>query len=68
MICYSDLTTSLFPTVLTQAEINRFVAHLFDKDPPTARPANVPAPYYSENPPLEVSITVFFFVPLYTYR
>jgi hypothetical protein len=67
MIYHSDLITSLFPTILTQAEINWFVARLFDKDPPTARPASVPARYSSENPPPAVSITVIFFVPLYTY-
>jgi hypothetical protein len=67
MICHSDLITSLLPTVLTHAEINQFVAHLFDKDPPTAWPASVPAPYCSENSLLAISITVFFFVPLYTY-
>jgi hypothetical protein len=67
MICHLDLMTSLFSTILTQAEINRFIACLFDKDLPTARPASVPEPYYSENPPPAVSIIVFFFVPLYTY-
>jgi hypothetical protein len=67
MICHSDLTTSLFPIVLTHAKINRFVARLFDKGPPTTWPASVPTPYCSENPPPTLSITVFFFVPLYTY-
>jgi hypothetical protein len=67
MIRHSDLITSLVPTGLTQAEINWFVAHLFDKDPSTAWPANVPAPYCSENSPPTVSITVFFFVTLYIY-
>jgi hypothetical protein len=60
MICHSDLINSLFYTVLTQAEINRFMEHLFDKDLPTARLASVLEPYYSENPPHTVSIIVFF--------
>jgi hypothetical protein len=67
MICHSDLITPLFPIVPTQAKINRFVAHLFDNDPPTVQPANVPAPYCSENPPPAVSITILFFIPLYIY-
>jgi hypothetical protein len=58
MTCHSDLT---------QAVINQFVAHLFDKDPPTSWPDSVPKPYCSENPPPTVSITVFFFALLYTY-
>jgi hypothetical protein len=67
MIYHSDMIASLFPTVLTQAKINQFVVHLFDKDPPTVWLASVPAPYCSENPPHMVSITVFVFVHLYTY-
>jgi hypothetical protein len=60
MICHSDLINSLFHIVLTQAEIDWFVARLFDKDPPTARPASVPVPFCSENLPPSVSITVSF--------
>jgi hypothetical protein len=60
MICHSDMINSLFCTGLTQAEVDRFVGWLFDNDPPTVRPASMPAPFYSENPPPSVSITVSF--------
>jgi hypothetical protein len=60
MICYSDMINSLFCTILAQVEIDRFVGRLFDKDPPTARPASVPMPFCSENPPPSVSITLFW--------
>jgi hypothetical protein len=63
MICRSDLINSLFCTGLTQAEIDRFVGCLFDKDLPTARPASVPVPFCSENPPPSVSIHVSFGLP-----
>jgi hypothetical protein len=63
MICRSDLINYLFCTGLTQAEVDRFVGCLFDKDSPTARPASVPAPFYSENPPPSVSIHVSFGLP-----
>jgi hypothetical protein len=43
MICHSDLINSLSCTGLSQAEIDRFVGHLFDKDPPNVRSASVPA-------------------------
>jgi hypothetical protein len=66
MICHSDLITSLFQIVLTQAKIIWFVARLFDKDPPNVWPASVPVPYCSENPPHTVSITIFFAL-LYIY-
>jgi hypothetical protein len=52
MIYFLDLICFLSCTVLTQIEINQFVAHLFDKDPSTARPASVPTPFSSKNPPL----------------
>jgi hypothetical protein len=39
-------------------KIDGFVAHLFDKDPPTARPDILPLPYSSDNPPPSVRITV----------
>jgi hypothetical protein len=47
MICHSDLINSLFCTVLTLAEIDQFMACLFDKDPPTTQPASVLAPFCS---------------------
>jgi hypothetical protein len=58
MICHFDMINSLFCTVLTQAEIDQFVVRLFDKDTPTVQTASVPAPFYSENPPPSVSVTV----------
>jgi hypothetical protein len=60
MTCHSDLINSLFCTGLTHAEIDQFVERLFDKDPPTAWHASIPVPFYSENPPPSVSITVSF--------
>jgi hypothetical protein len=60
MICHSNLINSLFYTGLTQAEIDRFMGHLFDKDPPTTGPASIPVPFYIENPPPSVSIPFFF--------
>jgi hypothetical protein len=60
MIRHSDLISSLFCTGLTQAEIDRFVGRLFDKDPPTMWPASMPAPFSSENPPPLVSFIVSF--------
>jgi hypothetical protein len=63
MICHFDLINSLFCIGLTQAEIDQFMGHLFDKDPPTVRPASMPAHFYSENPPSSVSITVSFGLP-----
>jgi hypothetical protein len=44
----------------------QLVSRLFDKDPPTARPASMPALFYSENPPplLRASIVIDF---LYFY-
>jgi hypothetical protein len=37
------------------------MARLFDKDPPTARPDNLPLPYSSE-PPLSVRATVILVI------
>jgi hypothetical protein len=59
MICHSDLINSFLHTTLTQAEIDRFMAHFFDKDSPVVRPATVPMPYCSENPPPVVRISTF---------
>jgi hypothetical protein len=63
MIHHSDRINSLFYTGLAQAEIDRFVGHLFDNDPPTVRPTSVPTPFYSENPSHSVSITLSFGLP-----
>jgi hypothetical protein len=60
MICHSNLINYLFCTGLTQAKIDHFVGRLFDKDPPTARPASVPMPLCSENSPHSISITISF--------
>jgi hypothetical protein len=60
MICHSNMINSLFCTCLTQVEIDRFVGHLFDKDPPTTWPTSMFAPFCSENPPHSVSIIVSF--------
>jgi hypothetical protein len=60
MILYPDMINSLLYIVFSDEEVFGFVAHLFDKDPPIARPATVPAPYYSENPPALVMTNVFF--------
>jgi hypothetical protein len=60
VICYSDMINSLSCAGLSQAEIDRFMEHLFDKDPPNARPVSVPMPFSSENPPPLVRITVSF--------
>jgi hypothetical protein len=43
---------------MSQEEIDRFVARLFDKDPPTARSDTLPLPYSNKNPPPSVRITV----------
>jgi hypothetical protein len=55
----ADLINSLFDTILTKAEMDRLMARLFDKDPPTPQPANVPAPFSSENPPPVVSFCFY---------
>jgi hypothetical protein len=38
------------------------VARLFDKDPPTARPADLPLPYSSENPPPLIGATIILII------
>jgi hypothetical protein len=43
---------------MPQEEIDGFVARLFDKDPPTARPDTLPLPYSSDNPPPSIRIIV----------
>jgi hypothetical protein len=66
MILHIDLMSSFFHAALTHAKIDQLVACLFDKDPPVARPACVPAPYYSENPPPTVRVFAFtvFLIPV----
>jgi hypothetical protein len=48
-----------YPIALTTDEIDGFVAHLFDRGVPTARPDVVPLPFSSENPPPLVRVLVF---------
>jgi hypothetical protein len=65
MICHYDRINSLSCTGLSQAEIDRFVGCLFDKDPPNARPASMPTPFSSENSPPSVRLMsplVFFVI------
>jgi hypothetical protein len=50
----------LYDAALSSEEIDGFVAHLFDRDVPTARPSSVSMPYNSNNPPPLVSILIFF--------
>jgi hypothetical protein len=55
---------------MSQKEIDGFVARLFDKDPPTARPVILPLPYTNENPPPLVRITIIlptFFLIIYIF-
>jgi hypothetical protein len=54
------MINSLLYVVLSDEEISRFVARLFDKLPPIARPATLLVPYCSENPPPSVMTNVFF--------
>jgi hypothetical protein len=49
---------------LTADEIDGFVAHLFDRGVPTARPDAVPLPFSSENPPPPPLVRVLFFLNL----
>jgi hypothetical protein len=48
-----------YPVALTADEIDGFVAHLFDRGVPTARPDAVPLPFSSENPPPLVRVLSF---------
>jgi hypothetical protein len=54
------MTHLLSHTALSLDEIDMFVACLFDKDPPTVQPDNLPPPYCSENPPPSVRILAVF--------
>jgi hypothetical protein len=51
-------------------EINGFVSHLFDKDPPTARPNTLLLPYNNDNPSPSVRIPILllnFFLAINTF-
>jgi hypothetical protein len=52
-------------TTLTQEEIDQLMARLFDKNPPTLRPASVPTPIFSENPPPVVRASSFTNVTIF---
>jgi hypothetical protein len=55
---------------MSQEEIDGFMAHLFDKDPPTALTDTLLLPYSDENHPPSVRITVLlftFFLTIYTF-
>jgi hypothetical protein len=49
---------SFFHTAISQEETDRFVSHLFDKDPSTTQPDTLPLPYNSDNPPPSVRIII----------
>jgi hypothetical protein len=54
---------------MSQEDIDRFVARLFDKDPPTMRPNTLPLPYSNDNHPPLVRIIVLlltFFLAINT--
>jgi hypothetical protein len=52
-----------YHVALTADEIEEFIARLFDRGVPTARPDAVPLPFSSENPP--PLVTVLFFLNLF---
>jgi hypothetical protein len=52
-----------YPVALTVDEIDGFVAHLFDRGVPTARPDVAPLSFSSENPP--PLVRVLFFLNLF---
>jgi hypothetical protein len=54
------MINSLAYVVLSDEEVSMLMACLFDKYLPTTRPATVPAPYCSENPPPLVMTNVSF--------
>jgi hypothetical protein len=52
----------LYNVALSPEELSRYVAHLFDKGVPTARPSSVPTPFSSDNPPLVRILDFFKFI------
>jgi hypothetical protein len=52
-----------YPVALTADKIDGFIARLFDRGVPTARPDAVPLPFSSENPP--PLVRVLFFLNLF---
>jgi hypothetical protein len=64
------LITFFFHAAISQEEIDGFVAHLFDKDPPTTWPDTLSLPYSNGNPPPSVRIIVLlltFFLVINTF-
>jgi hypothetical protein len=56
----SDQHIFLYDAALSFKEIDRFIAHLFDRGAPTARPSSVLMPYNSNNTPPLVIVFDFF--------
>jgi hypothetical protein len=56
----SDRYILLYDAALSSEEIDRFVAHLFDRGVPTARPSSVSMLYSNNNPPPSVRVLYFF--------
>jgi hypothetical protein len=50
----------LYDAGLSSEEIDRFIAHLFDRGVPTAHPSSVSMPYNSNKPPPLVRVLDFF--------
>jgi hypothetical protein len=67
MICYSDLISSLYYVVLTTDEVFGLESCMFDKSLISTRPATIPEPYYSENPPPSVGDFIFSDLPFICY-
>jgi hypothetical protein len=57
MVYFLNMICSMSCITLTWVEIDQFMARLFDKDPPTPRPARVPPPFSSDNLPPEVRVS-----------
>jgi hypothetical protein len=68
-IC-SDQHILLYDVTLSSEKIDEFIAHLFDRGVPTARPSSVLMPYSSNNPPPLVRVLNFFksFSDLWSYE
>jgi hypothetical protein len=66
----SDRHILLYDAALSFKEIDGFIAHLFDRGVPTARPSSVSMPYSSNNSPPLVRVLDFFnsFPDLWSYE
>jgi hypothetical protein len=56
----SDRHILLYDASLSSEEIDEFIAHMFNRGVPTARPSSVPMPYSSNNPPPLIMVIDFF--------